>query len=68
MSIVVALLFFLLLGGVAFGAYQFSAAARWKREALDQKTELETAKRTALEKEAEAARICEVTGSDPASN
>ena len=60
MSVVLVLLLLLSLSAVAFGAYQFSAATRWKHEAADQKEELEAAKRIAFEKGAEAARTREV--------
>jgi DNA recombination protein RmuC len=66
-SLLVVLLVLCLFAVVAFAAYQFSAATRWKHEAETVyedvsrcRTELEAARRTALEKEAEAVKTREV--------
>jgi hypothetical protein len=66
-SLLVVLLVLCLFAVVAFAAYQFSASTRWKHKAemvyeevSRCRTELEAARRTALEKEAEAVKTREV--------
>lgn len=63
----IAVLSILLLGAVAFGAYQLSEAKRWRETAGDarceadrQRQELEQARRTSLEKEAESVKTREL--------
>src|SRR5581483_11102297 len=63
----IALLLLCLLAAVAFGAYQFSDAKRWRQtaertreEQERQRTELEEARRTGLEKQAESVKNREI--------
>ncbi len=67
MAPLVVLLLLVLVGAVAFAAFQFAEARRWRSSALDgqlsserMRTELEAARRTAVESEAESRRIQDV--------